>query len=65
MLSEVANKSSGLSPNWELLAPRGYRFFLPGNTGPAWHDTYTTVHPDEFKSILADHYSDSKVIFQI
>uniref|UniRef100_A0A0K8T5W5 Methylmalonic aciduria and homocystinuria type D, mitochondrial n=1 Tax=Lygus hesperus TaxID=30085 RepID=A0A0K8T5W5_LYGHE len=24
--------------NWELLAPQGYRFYLPGRVGPAWHD---------------------------
>lgn len=29
-------------PNWELLKPRGYRFFMPGSVGPAWYDAYTT-----------------------
>ncbi|BES87573.1 Uncharacterized conserved protein (DUF2246) [Nesidiocoris tenuis] len=24
--------------NWELLAPQGFRFYLPGRIGPAWHD---------------------------
>ncbi|KAK9507046.1 hypothetical protein O3M35_008873 [Rhynocoris fuscipes] len=24
--------------NWELLTPQGFRFYLPGAIGPAWHD---------------------------
>ncbi|XP_066993307.1 cobalamin trafficking protein CblD [Anabrus simplex] len=35
--------SLGVSPNWELLAPSSYRFFLPGSVGPAWHDITTVA----------------------
>lgn len=52
--SETANNSIGTSPNWELLAPRGYRFYMPGNVGPAWHDTVTTAHLEEFQGINSD-----------
>jgi len=41
---EVANASLGVNPNWELLAPQGFRFYLPGNTGPAWQDQNTTAN---------------------
>ncbi|XP_021936599.1 methylmalonic aciduria and homocystinuria type D homolog, mitochondrial-like isoform X2 [Zootermopsis nevadensis] len=51
---ETANNSIGTSPNWELLAPRGYRFYMPGNVGPAWHDTVTTAHLEEFQGINSD-----------
>lgn len=46
----AANNSIGTNPNWELLAPRGYRFYMPGSVGPAWHDAYTTVHTQQFES---------------
>lgn len=29
------NNAEG-SPNWELFAPTGNRFYLPGSMGPAW-----------------------------
>jgi len=37
-------------PNWELMTPSGYRFYMPDNIGPAWHDRYTTSHlvPKDF-----------------
>ncbi|CAH0381763.1 unnamed protein product [Bemisia tabaci] len=37
-------------PNWELLAPQGYHFYLPGSVGPAWHDASTcvNVYPQNF-----------------
>jgi len=46
---EISNNSIGTSPNWELLAPRGYRFYMPGSVGPAWHDVYTTAHLHKFE----------------
>lgn len=48
-ISEISNNSIGTSPNWELLAPRGYRFYMPGSVGPAWHDVYTTAHTHKFE----------------
>jgi hypothetical protein len=50
VISDAANNSTGTSPNWELLAPRGYRFYMPGSVGPAWHDAYTTVHIQNLES---------------
>nr|CAD7403256.1 unnamed protein product [Timema poppensis] len=37
----------GPSPNWELLGPPGYRFYMPGNVGPAWQNASTTVQLDD------------------
>lgn len=33
----------GVNSNWELLTPRGFRFYLPGTVGPAWVDATTTA----------------------
>lgn len=33
----------GVNSNWELLTPRGFRFYLPGSVGPAWLDATTTA----------------------
>uniref|UniRef100_A0A1B6MNB1 Methylmalonic aciduria and homocystinuria type D protein, mitochondrial n=1 Tax=Graphocephala atropunctata TaxID=36148 RepID=A0A1B6MNB1_9HEMI len=41
---EVANSSLGLNANWELLTPQGFRFYLPGNTGPAWQDVQSSAN---------------------
>ncbi|XP_046678003.1 cobalamin trafficking protein CblD isoform X1 [Homalodisca vitripennis] len=41
---EVTNSSLGLNANWELLTPQGFRFFLPGNTGPAWQDVHSSAN---------------------
>ncbi|XP_035726074.1 methylmalonic aciduria and homocystinuria type D homolog, mitochondrial-like isoform X1 [Vespa mandarinia] len=30
--------------NWELLTPRGFRFYLPGSIGPGWVNSSTTTH---------------------
>jgi hypothetical protein len=56
----TANNSIGTNPNWELLAPRGYRFYMPGSVGPAWHDAFTTVHTQEFES-TGSHQTSKKV----
>ncbi|CAG2069072.1 unnamed protein product, partial [Timema podura] len=39
----------GPSPNWELLGPPGYRFYMPGNVGPAWQNASTTVQLDDLR----------------
>jgi len=31
-------------PNWELLAPRGNRFYFPHAVGPAWQGATTTIN---------------------
>lgn len=33
----------GINSNWELLTPRGFRFYLPGRVGPGWSDATTTA----------------------
>ncbi|XP_037936537.1 cobalamin trafficking protein CblD-like isoform X3 [Teleopsis dalmanni] len=33
-------------PNWELLSPRGNRFYLPNAVGPAWQGINTTISLD-------------------
>ncbi|XP_024085558.1 uncharacterized protein LOC106663851 isoform X3 [Cimex lectularius] len=35
---DVAKQQLATHTNWELLAPQGFRFYLPGSVGPAWHD---------------------------
>ncbi|XP_055918880.1 methylmalonic aciduria and homocystinuria type D homolog, mitochondrial [Eupeodes corollae] len=30
-------------PNWELLSPRGNRFYFPNSVGPAWQSASTTI----------------------
>jgi hypothetical protein len=59
-ISVSDSNSIGTNPNWELLAPRGYRFYMPGSVGPAWHDVYTTVRVQEFES-ASSHQSSKKV----
>jgi len=41
---ELTSASLGVNPNWELLTPQGFRFYLPGNTGPAWQDVHSSVN---------------------
>jgi hypothetical protein len=60
VISDAGNKSTGISPIWELLAPRGYRFYMPGRVGPAWHDAYSVVHIQEFES-ASSHQTGKKV----
>lgn len=42
-LDEVDNTVFGTDTNWELLTPRGFRFYLPGSIGPGWLDITTTA----------------------
>lgn len=41
--SDVDGAVLGINSNWELLTPRGFRFYLPGSIGPGWSDVTTTV----------------------
>lgn len=43
----------GINSNWELLTPRGFRFYLPGSIGPGWSDVTTTV---QVRTQLLDLY---------
>lgn len=38
LITDFASPAS-LNPNWELLTPIGYKFFLQGNTGLALNET--------------------------
>lgn len=40
-------------PNWELLTPAGYRFYLPGSIGHGWSDAGSTIRM-EFQNMLLD-----------
>ncbi|XP_053985708.1 methylmalonic aciduria and homocystinuria type D homolog, mitochondrial isoform X1 [Hylaeus volcanicus] len=42
-LDDVDGAVLGINSNWELLTPRGFRFYLPGSVGPGWLDATTTV----------------------
>ncbi|OAD52284.1 hypothetical protein WN48_02205, partial [Eufriesea mexicana] len=42
-LNDVDGAVLGINSNWELLTPRGFRFYLPGSIGPGWSDVTTTV----------------------
>jgi len=44
---ELNNTYLGSMPNWELLAPKGYRFYMPGSIGPAWHDESTIAYVEQ------------------
>ncbi|KOC68048.1 Methylmalonic aciduria and homocystinuria type D-like protein, mitochondrial [Habropoda laboriosa] len=42
-LDDVDGAVLGINSNWELLTPRGFRFYLPGKIGPGWSDVTTTA----------------------
>ncbi|XP_013101217.1 cobalamin trafficking protein CblD-like [Stomoxys calcitrans] len=41
-------------PNWELLAPRGNRFYFPNAVGPAWQGASSTISLDAPLESLVD-----------
>ncbi|CAL7946701.1 unnamed protein product [Xylocopa violacea] len=58
-LDDMDGAVLGINSNWELLTPRGFRFYLPGSIGPGWSDVTTTV---QVRSQLLDLCgSDKKV----
>ncbi|XP_031839306.2 cobalamin trafficking protein CblD [Nomia melanderi] len=42
-LDDMDGSVLGMNSNWELLTPRGFRFYLPGSVGPGWSDVTTTA----------------------
>ncbi|XP_076751380.1 methylmalonic aciduria and homocystinuria type D homolog, mitochondrial isoform X2 [Xylocopa sonorina] len=42
-LDDMDGAVLGIDSNWELLTPRGFRFYLPGSIGPGWSDVTTTL----------------------
>lgn len=49
----------GINSNWELLTPRGFRFYLPGSIGPGWSDVTTTI---QVKTQLVDLHSNKQIL---
>lgn len=43
-LDDVDGAVLGINSNWELLMPRGFRFYLPGSVGPGWLNATTIAH---------------------
>lgn len=43
LFPDVDGAVLGINSNWELLTPRGFRFYLPGSIGPGWSDVTTTI----------------------
>lgn len=43
-VDDVDGTVLGIHSNWELLTPRGFRFYLPGGIGPGWSDVTTTAN---------------------
>ncbi|XP_026479086.1 methylmalonic aciduria and homocystinuria type D homolog, mitochondrial-like [Ctenocephalides felis] len=46
LVNDGSNTELHEDPNWELLAPRGYRFLLPGSIGAACQGVSTTWAPE-------------------
>ncbi|KAG7201497.1 hypothetical protein KM043_004253 [Ampulex compressa] len=42
-LDDIDSAVLGTNLNWELLTPRGFRFYLPGSIGPGWLNATTTA----------------------
>lgn len=55
------NSNEG-GPNWELFAPRGNRFFLPGSLGPAWQGATTTAATETDLEKMIDFKKDVNYI---
>lgn len=59
---EFANTISGLNPNWELITPIGFRFYLPGSIGPGWLGHSTISKVQILESMLPNDSCDFKLI---
>lgn len=58
-LNDVDGAVLGINSNWELLTPRGFRFYLPGSIGPGWSDVTTTI---QVRTQLVDFPSNNEQI---
>lgn len=52
----------GVDPNWELLTPRGFRFYLPGSIGPGWLDSSTTAHVEVHSVVVPKELEDFELL---
>ncbi|XP_058802467.1 cobalamin trafficking protein CblD isoform X2 [Phymastichus coffea] len=57
-LDDFDNHVFGVDPNWELLTPRGFRFYLPGSIGPGWLDASTTAHVEVRSVVVPNELED-------
>ncbi|KAJ8688018.1 hypothetical protein QAD02_023813 [Eretmocerus hayati] len=51
----------GVNPNWELLTPRGFRFYLPGSIGPGWLDASTTAQVEVHSIVVPNEIEDAQI----
>ncbi|XP_016836509.1 methylmalonic aciduria and homocystinuria type D homolog, mitochondrial isoform X2 [Nasonia vitripennis] len=51
----------GVDPNWELLTPRGFRFYLPGSIGPGWLDASTTAQVEVHSMVVPNELEDFEI----
>lgn len=58
-LNDVDGTVLGINSNWELLTPRGFRFYLPGSIGPGWSDVTTTI---QVKTQLVDLHPNKQIL---
>ncbi|XP_012176639.2 cobalamin trafficking protein CblD [Bombus terrestris] len=58
-LNDVDGTVLGINSNWELLTPRGFRFYLPGSIGPGWSDVTTTI---QVKTQLVDLHTNKQIL---
>ena len=58
MSTDIENSIFGVNPNWELLTPAGFRFYLPGSIGPGWLDSATTAQVEIHSMLIPNHIED-------
>lgn len=54
----IDNNVFGINPNWELLTPQGFRFYLPGDIGPGWLDASTTAQVEIHSMLVPNDLSE-------
>jgi len=52
-------------PNIEILTSKCFPFFLPGNIGPAWYDTQTTIKSNANFILNITEKNDSEIICKV
>ncbi|XP_011498949.1 PREDICTED: methylmalonic aciduria and homocystinuria type D homolog, mitochondrial [Ceratosolen solmsi marchali] len=55
---DIQNPVSDLYPNWELLTPQGFRFYLPGSIGPGWLNARTIARAEIQSSLVPNEIED-------
>ncbi|XP_063986445.1 cobalamin trafficking protein CblD [Diachasmimorpha longicaudata] len=57
--ADIENNEFDANPNWELFGPRGFRFYLPGSTGPGWLDQSTTAQVETRSVVICSDEDES------